>query len=51
MLCCCRTHSKQQYQQIAQQPRQNARVAAGDVQGVIERIRQDYQQAYFVTGG
>ncbi|KAF6257037.1 hypothetical protein COO60DRAFT_50429 [Scenedesmus sp. NREL 46B-D3] len=41
---------KQQYQQIAQQPRQNARLAAGDVQGVIERIRQDYQQAYFVTG-
>jgi hypothetical protein len=44
-------HSKQQYQQIAQQSSQRAPLAAGDVQGVMERIQQDYQQAYFVTGG
>ncbi|WIA38711.1 hypothetical protein OEZ86_002011 [Tetradesmus obliquus] len=41
---------KQQYQQIAVQPSPNPPLAAGDVQGVIERIQQDYQQAYFVTG-
>lgn len=33
------------------QPSPNPPLAAGDVQGVIERIQQDYQQAYFVTGG
>lgn len=42
---------QQQYQQIAEQPSQKAPLAAGDVQGVIGRIQQDYQQAYFVTGG
>eukprot|EP00882_Tetradesmus_deserticola_P014698 GHRQ01015639.1.p1 GENE.GHRQ01015639.1~~GHRQ01015639.1.p1 ORF type:complete len:173 (+),score=49.24 GHRQ01015639.1:681-1199(+) len=41
---------KQQYQKIEQQTNQRAPLAAGDVQGVIGRIRQDYQQAYFVTG-
>jgi hypothetical protein len=48
--CFCNSR-RQQYQQIAQQPSQKAPLAAGDVAGVIDRIQQDYQQAYFVTGG
>lgn len=50
-LCSCSASCrKQQYDEIAQKRSQNPPLAPGDIQGVMQRIAQDYQQAYFVTG-
>eukprot|EP00878_Enallax_costatus_P019874 GHUV01020984.1.p1 GENE.GHUV01020984.1~~GHUV01020984.1.p1 ORF type:complete len:202 (+),score=24.19 GHUV01020984.1:48-653(+) len=41
---------QQRYQHITQQPPVNQPLQPGDIAGMISRITEDYQRAYFVTG-